>query len=99
MEKNMERTLNRNLLKYAVQRQMFNSDGSIADVRKSVLVEVSIAGGPHAVELMSGAKFDRLPSLAETVAHLPTGSVIEVWDGRFLFGSGKSQPGYLKLEA
>ena len=41
----LERTLNRNLLKYAVQRQMFNSDGSVADVRRSVLVEVFVPSG------------------------------------------------------
>lgn len=93
----MHRTLHRNLLKYSVQRQMFNSDGSIADVRKSVLVEVVIEG-KRTVELMSGSKFDTLPSLSETIELLPEGSVIEVWDGRFLFGSGKSQSGYLKLE-
>jgi hypothetical protein len=95
----LERTLNRNLLKYTVQRAVFNSDGSVADVRKSVLVEVSIAGGKHAVELMAGAKFDQMPNLAETAAVLPVGSTIEVWDGRFLFGTGKSQPGYLRFEA
>lgn len=94
----MHRTLNRNLLKYAVQRQMFNSDGTIADVRKSVLVEVTIAGGQHVVELMSGPKFDAMPSLSDTVAHLPAGSVIEVWDGRYLFGTGKSHDGYLRFE-
>jgi hypothetical protein len=95
----MERTLNRNLLKYAVQRAMFNSDGSIADVRKSVLVEVHIVGGADAMELMSGSKFDSLPSLAETIDALPAGSTIEVWDGRYLFGSARSHPGYLKLES
>ncbi len=100
----MERTLNRNLLKYAVQRAIFNSDGSVADVRKSVLVEVFLPNGvggrdTHAMTLFSSADFDRLPDLAETVRNLPEGSVIEVWDGRYLFGSGRSHDGYLKYAA
>lgn len=95
----MTRTLNRSLLKAAVQRHLFNSDGTIADVRKSVLVEVAIVGGKHVVELMSGRRFDALPSLAETVEHLPAGSTVEVWDGRHLFGSARSHDGYLRFEA
>jgi hypothetical protein len=98
----MTRTLNRNLFKYAVQRSIFNSDGSVADVRRSVLVEVFVPSGDasvadkHGMTLYSGTEFDLLPSLSDTVALLPVGSVIEVWDGRYLFGSARSHDGYLR---
>jgi hypothetical protein len=98
----MTRILNKNLLKYAVQRSIFNSDGTVADVRRSVLVEVFVPSGDasvadkHGMTLYSGKDFDMLPSLADTVAALPVGSVIEVWDGRYLFGSGRSHDGYLR---
>jgi hypothetical protein len=93
----MERTLHRGVLKYAVQRAIFNSDGTVADVRRSVLVEVDIAGGAHAMTLFSAAEYDALPSLADTSAALPVGSIIEVWDGRYLFGSARSESGYWKF--
>lgn len=97
----MTRTLNRNLLKYAVQRAIFNSDGSIADVRKSVLVEVTIEGGKHVMELMTGSQYDAYLSFAKTIGSLPAGSIIEVWDGRYLFGKSKAfqNNGYHKFES
>lgn len=95
------------ILKSAVQTKMFNEDGSIADVRRSVLLEVLIPattsltgiskGEVHAMSLYSGSVFDSMPDLRATVANLPHGTVLEVWDGRYLFGSAKSATGYLKL--
>lgn len=89
----MERTLHRNLLKYAVQRQMFHADGTVADVRKSVLIEVTdpVTGG-SSMALLAAVTFDNLD------LDFPDGFVIEVWDGRELFG-GRKGPGYRKLVA
>jgi hypothetical protein len=103
----LSRTANRAILKNAVQVKIFNEDGSIADVRRSVLVEVLIPatasltgiseGEVHAMSLYSSAAFDALPDLRAAVVNLPEGSVIEVWDGRYLYGTARSATGYLKL--
>lgn len=103
----LSRQANRAILKSAVQVKIFNEDGSIADVRRSVLIEVLIPattsrdgiskGEVHAMSLYSGAFFDSLPDLRTTVANLPDGSVLEVWDGRYLFGTARSATGYLRL--
>lgn len=95
---NLQRNMHRSLLKSVVQRQIFNSDGTVADVRRSVLVEVRIAGGKHAVQLMSSATYDGFPPLADTVSHLPSGSTIEVWDGRRL-SRPRSDDGYRRYVA
>jgi hypothetical protein len=97
----------RTILKTAVMRAVFNTDGSVADIRRSVLVEVLIPattslagiskGEVHAMSLYSSLDFDSLPDLRATVANLPDGSVLEVWDGRYLFGAARSASGYLKL--
>lgn len=103
----LSRTANRAILKSAVMTKIFNSDGTVADIRRSVLVEVLIPatvsrdgiskGEVHAMSLYSGSAFDSMPDLRATVANLPEGTVLEVWDGRYLFGTGKSQTGYLRL--
>lgn len=92
----LSRQMNRSILKDIVSYAIFDSDGNIADVRRSILVEVTIVGGKHVTEVMSARKFDSLPSLADTVGSLPIGSTIEVWDGRYLFGPMRSHSGYLR---
>lgn len=93
-----ELSANRAILKSACMRQIFNSDGSISDVRRSVLVFVEI-NGKRTGELMSADKFDSLPNLVATSSALPHGSVIEVWDGRLLNSRKKNaDQGYYKLE-
>jgi hypothetical protein len=105
----MSRTANRAILKNAVMTKMFNEDGSIADVRRSVLVEVLIPatvsrdgiskGEVHAMSLYSGLAFDSMPDLRATVANLPDGTVLEVWDGRYLYSAARTSQakGYLRL--
>lgn len=85
----LETKMHKELFKAIVMRQIFDSDGNIADVRRSVLVTVTI-NGKVTSELMSSDKFYALPNLAETADQLPAGSTIEVWDGRALFGRAKS---------
>ena len=94
----LEKTLHKNLLKYAVQRAITNADGSVADVRRSVLVELSPPdGGKSTMTLVSAAAFDAM-DLDGFQAEWPEGWVLEVWDGRELFG-GRQGPGYRRLAA
>jgi hypothetical protein len=100
----LSRQANRAILRSAVMHKMFNEDGSVADVRRSVLVEVKIPattsltgiskGEVHAMSLYSGAVFDSMPDLRATIANLPDGSVLEVWDGRYLFGPKNGRPSW-----
>lgn len=79
----LELKLQRDLLEYAVQRAIFNRDGSIADVRRSVLVQVSNEDGDPAKEamsVMSGADFDA--NVAPLFDKMTPGAIVEVWDGR-----------------
>jgi hypothetical protein len=79
----MELKLQRELLKYAVQRSIFNRDGSVADVRRSVLVQVSNEDGDPAkgaTQLFAGADFDA--NVAPLFDQLTPGAIVEVWDGR-----------------
>lgn len=74
----MELTLNRNLLKYAVQRAIFNRDGGVADIRRSALITIE----GHGAEVVSGEMLDQMaPRLTELASR---GYVVEVLDGRAL---------------
>lgn len=90
-EHGTERTLHRETLKYAVTRQIFDKvTGDVLDVRRAVLVEVTVVGGGHAIEVMTVDRFEDAygghEGVARIVAELPAGSTIEVEDGRGLFG-------------
>jgi len=90
----LELTAQRELLKYAVMRSIFNRDGSIADIRRSVLVQISFTDAPGgAMELMSGDDFDS--NFAPKLPQMHEAAVVEVWDGRILNSRRKTaSPGH-----
>lgn len=86
------RHLNRQLLRYAVQTAIYNEDGSIADIRRSVLITLN-TGEKTVTSLIKGEVYDRTTraQLEDALYHTPTWSA-EVLDGRELFGGRRSRP-------
>lgn len=95
-----EVTLRRNLVKYAVQRQIFcQATEQVLDMRRAVLVEVSHPENGKATLILSGDAYDEriAPKLAQFLAN---GLTVEIHDGRGLFSrsAAKQESGWKLYE-
>lgn len=93
-------TLRRNLLKWAVGREMFcKLTGTLLDARQAVLVEFRGAEDRQTTLVVTGEAYDTqiAPKLARFLA---SGLTIEVHDGRDLFSkdAAKQESGWKLYE-
>lgn len=78
----LETTTNRAVLKYACQRAIFNHDGSISDIRRSVLVTISHPEHGTTSKLLSSA--EHAEAWGRLVTLVDLGYTLEVYSGALL---------------
>ena len=88
MMTHLEREMNRQLVKYAVQRQMFcqsrGCGGSILDMRRAVLVTVKEPSGNEQSVILCGSCWDGSKARVAEIA-AEKSATLEALDGRELF--------------
>lgn len=85
VEPKLLRKMNREVLKYAVMRKMFNDCcGSIADVRRSILIEVGVPEKGSGFKLYCGECVGDVGAAVERIYELLPTAKVEVYDGREL---------------
>lgn len=85
----VEVTVNREVLRYAVQRAIFCPvTNNVLDVRRAVLVTISVTGQRDVIQIMTATAWDVAEQRVRDgiLAQYPD-ATFEVLDGRELFGS------------